>query len=90
VELIGARRPESFLDLLAGLRFVAAARTDGDALVIEVNDPRGDNPELVRALVEAGARIVHVTEEAISLEQVYLDLVGESGERDADRAGAAA
>ena len=61
-----------------------------DALLVEVGDPRGDNPELVRALVEAGARIVHLTEEAISLEQVYLDLVGETGERDADGSGAVA
>lgn len=90
VELVGARRPNSFLDLLAGLPFVAAARADGDALLVEVGDPRGDNPELVRALVEAGARIVHLTEDAISLEQVYLDLVGEAGERDADRARAVA
>jgi ABC-2 type transport system ATP-binding protein len=90
VELVGARRPESFLDLLAGLPFVVGARGDGDALLVEVGDPRGDNPELVRALVEAGARIVHLTEEAISLEQVYLDLVGETGERDADLAGAVA
>ena len=90
VELVGARRPDSFLDLLAGLSFVTAARADGDALVVEVGDPRGDNPELVRALVEAGARIVHLTEEAVSLEQVYLDLVGETGERDAQLAGAVA
>ena len=90
VELVGARRPDSFLDLLAGLHFVVGARADGDALLVEVGDPRGDNPELVRALVEAGARIVHLTEEAISLEQVYLDLVGETGERDADLAGAVA
>ena len=90
VELVGARRPDSFLDLLAGLGFVVGARADGDALFVEVGDPRGDNPELVRALVEAGARVVHVTEESISLERVYLDLVGETGERDADRAGAVA
>ncbi len=90
VELVGARRPDSFLDLLAGLQFVVGARADGDALLVEVGDPRGDNPELVRALVEAGARIVHLTEQAISLEQAYLDLVGETGERDADRAGAVA
>ena len=90
VELVGARRPESFLDLLAGMGFVIGARADGDALLVEVGDPRGDNPELVRALVDAGARIVHVTEQAISLEQVYLDLVGETGERDGDLAGAAA
>jgi ABC-2 type transport system ATP-binding protein len=90
VELVGARRPDSFLDLLADLPFVVGARADGDALMVEVGDPRGDNPELVRALVEAGARIVHLTEEAISLERVYLDLVGETGERDTDMAGAVA
>ena len=34
-------------------------------------------------LVDAGARIVGVREDAVSLEQVYLDLVGEAGVRDA-------
>lgn len=83
VELVGARRPPSFLDLLGTLPFVAGARADDGALLVEVEDPRGDNPELVRALVEAGARIVAVHEEAASLEQVYLDLVGEAAVRDA-------
>jgi ABC-2 type transport system ATP-binding protein len=82
VELVGARRPESFLDLLGALPFVAGARAADGILHVEVNDPRGDNPELVRALVEAGARIVGVREEAATLEQVYLDLVGEVGVRD--------
>jgi ABC-2 type transport system ATP-binding protein len=82
VELVGARRPNSFLDLLAGLPFVQAARADDGALVIEVRDPRGDNPELVGALVAAGARIVGVREQSATLEQVYLDLVGEVAERD--------
>ncbi|HVM25477.1 MAG TPA: ABC transporter ATP-binding protein [Candidatus Limnocylindrales bacterium] len=86
VDLVGARRPSSFLDLLAGLPFVAGARADDGSLVVEVREPRGDNPELVRALVDAGARIVAVHEEAATLEQVYLDLVGEAGERDADAA----
>ncbi len=86
VELVGARRPSSFLDLLADLPFVAGARADDGSLVVEVSDPRGDNPELVRALVEAGARITGVREESATLEQVYLDLVGEAGERDAARA----
>jgi ABC-2 type transport system ATP-binding protein len=83
VELVGARRAESFLDLMSTLPFVAAARASDGSLVVEVDDPRGDNPELVRALVGAGARIVAVHEEAVTLEQVYLDLVGEVGERDA-------
>jgi ABC-2 type transport system ATP-binding protein len=83
VELVGARRPSSFLDMLADLPFVEAARAEDGELLVEVRDPRGDNPELVRALVDAGARIVGVREEAATLEQVYLDLVGEAGERDA-------
>ena len=82
VELVGARRPESFLDMLSDLPFVEAARVTDGALTVEVGDPRGDNPELVRTLVEAGARIVAVREEAITLEQVYLDMVGEAGVRD--------
>jgi len=89
VELVGARQPASFLDLLGTLPFVAAARALDGSLLVEVADPRGDNPELVRALVDAGARIVHVTEEAATLEQVYLDLVGEAGERDAGSGSAA-
>ena len=82
VELVGARRANSFLGLLADLPFVEGARAQDGALVVEVRDPRGDNPDLVQALVEAGARIVGVHEEAASLEQVYLDLVGEAGARD--------
>ena len=88
VDLVGARRPRSFLDMLADLPFVQAAQASDGALTVEVGDPRGDNPELVRALVDAGARIVSVTEEVATLEQVYLDLVGEAGDaRRADRGG---
>ncbi|MDQ4034802.1 MAG: ABC transporter ATP-binding protein [Chloroflexota bacterium] len=82
VDLVGARRPQSFLDMLAELPFVDGAQASDGALLVEVRDPRGDNPELVRALVEAGARIMAVNEEVATLEQVYLDLVGEAATRD--------
>ena len=87
IDLAGARRPGSFLDLLGQLPFVEAAHDEDGALVVEVRDPRTDNPDLVRVLVEAGARIIGVHEQAATLERVYLDLVGEVGERDADAAG---
>ena len=87
VDLVGARRPLSFLHLLSTLPFVAGARADDGALLVELGDPRGDNPELVRALVDAGARIVGVREEALTLERVYLDLVGEAAVRDSDDGG---
>jgi len=84
VELVGARRPPSFLNMLSDLPFVVGARAVDGALLVEVGDARGDNPELVRALVDAGARIVGVREESLTLEQVYLDMVGEVAVRDAD------
>jgi hypothetical protein len=74
--------------MLSGLPYVEAARAEDGALLVEVGDPRGDNPELVRALVDAGARIVGVREEAVTLEQVYLDMVGEAAVRDRDSVGA--
>ncbi|MEO8510075.1 MAG: ABC transporter ATP-binding protein [Chloroflexota bacterium] len=75
IELAGARPPESFIAVIADLPFVAGCRTEAGALLVEVRDPRGDNPDLVAALVGAGARISAVHEEAASLEEVYLDFV---------------
>lgn len=75
IELGGARPPESFMGVVADLPFVAGCRTEHGALLVEVRDPRGDNPDLVAALVQAGARITAVHEEAASLEEVYLDFV---------------
>jgi ABC-2 type transport system ATP-binding protein len=75
IELAGARAPESFIGLIADLPFVAGCRTEASALLVEVSDPRGDNPDLVKALVDAGARITAVHEEAASLEEAYLDFV---------------
>ncbi len=76
VELVGPRGPESFLETVARLPFVAGARAEARTLLVEVEDPRGENPEIVRALVADGARIVAVREEAASLEEVYLRMVG--------------
>jgi ABC-2 type transport system ATP-binding protein len=90
VELGGARDAASFLTTLADLPFVLGAQAADHVLMVEVRDPAGDNPDLVNALVRDGARIVAVREESASLEDVYLALVGEAGERDAERPPAAA
>ena len=85
VELVGARGPESFLETVARLPIVAGARADGRTLLVEVGDPRGDNPEVIRALVADGARILAVREEAASLEEVYLGMVGSAPSVDVGR-----
>jgi ABC-2 type transport system ATP-binding protein len=83
VELNGARGPESFMDVLAGLPFVLGAQhRDSRSLLVELGEPHTETPDLVAALVGAGARITGVQEEAATLEEVYLRLVGEVGERD--------
>ncbi len=85
IELNGARGPESFVDLMAGLPFVTGAQAQPGALLIELSDPAHETPDLVNSLVGAGARITSVREESATLEEVYLQLVGEIGERDVDR-----
>ncbi|MBA3586221.1 MAG: ABC transporter ATP-binding protein [Chloroflexi bacterium] len=82
VDLVGARGPSSFLDMLAELPFVDGAQVVDGSLLVEVRDPRGDTPDLAGALVNAGARITGIAEEAATLEQVYLNLVGEAATRD--------
>jgi ABC-2 type transport system ATP-binding protein len=87
VELNGARGPASFIDLLAGLPYVLGAMPHDEdrSLHVELGDPAGDTPDLVATLVGAGARIIGVREESATLEEVYLELVGEAGERDVPR-----
>ena len=85
VDLNGARGPESFLDRLAELPFVTGVKAADSTLVVELADPAHDTPDLVAALVGAGARVTAVAEDAPTLEEAYLSLVGEHGERDTDR-----
>jgi ABC-2 type transport system ATP-binding protein len=66
------------LDALAPLPFVMGAREFEGTLQVEVREPRRDNPELVATLVANGARIVGVREEAATLEDVYLRMVGQA------------
>ena len=85
VELNGARGPDSFIGRLADLPFVTGVQAKESVLVVELANPAHDTPDLVAALVNAGARITSVLEDAPTLEEAYLSLVGERGERDADR-----
>jgi ABC-2 type transport system ATP-binding protein len=85
VELNGARGPESFIGRLADLAYVSGVQARDNTLVVELADPPHETPDLVAELVGAGARITSVVEEAQTLEEAYLSLVGEIGERDSDR-----
>ena len=57
--------------------FDAHAVVEGAAIVVSLPQAERDTPELVRALVDAGARIVEVRPEMPDLEDVYLNLVAD-------------
>jgi len=60
---------------LRALAFVREVKVVENKLVVTLDDPEARNPDLVRALVQAGADVVYVGELRHSLEDVYLQLV---------------
>ncbi len=60
------------------LSSVKSVRQLDNKLVLDMNNPERDNPELVRTLVDAGGDIQYVTELKSTLEDVYLKLIREA------------
>ena len=59
------------------LPFVQDIREEGRQLILELTDSELNRPELVRAIVEAGGRVIGVSEKQYPLEEVYLRLIRE-------------
>ena len=57
---------------------VKYVKTSDNKLILDIDNPERDNPELVRAIVEAGGNIQYVTELRSTLEDVYLKLIREA------------
>jgi len=69
---------ESVVELVKGLPFVSNTETTGNEIIVELNDPENTRPELVRHIVEAGGKIMSVSEQQHSLEEIYLNLMNEN------------
>jgi len=59
------------------LPFVQEVKEEGSHLNIYIIDSERNRPELVRAIVEAGGKVITISEEQYTLEQVYLRLMEE-------------
>ena len=66
-----------FLPTVKKLSFVKNAKSIDNKLVLDIDNPEKDNPELVRVIVNAGGYIQYVTELRSTLEDVYLRLIKE-------------
>lgn len=60
------------------LRVVKNLRVSENRLILDVDNPERDNPEVVRAIVAAGGDVQFVTELRSTLEDVYLKLIREA------------
>ena len=61
------------------LDYVKDARALGNQLVVELVDAEHNRPELVKAIVGAGGRVLAVSDREHPLEEIYLKLVNEEG-----------
>jgi ABC-2 type transport system ATP-binding protein len=59
------------------LPFVQGVHEDGNQLILELADSERNRPEVVKAIVEAGGRVIAVSEKQYPLEEVYLRLMRE-------------
>jgi ABC-2 type transport system ATP-binding protein len=67
---------EGILAAVKSLAFVKNVALSNGTITLNVDAPEQDNPELVRALVKAGADVQFVTESSRSLEEVYFSVMG--------------
>jgi len=69
---------DSVLIAVKKLKTVKNLSTNENKLILDMDNPKKDNPQLVKTIVAAGGNIQYVTEEKSTLEDVYLKLVEEA------------
>jgi ABC-2 type transport system ATP-binding protein len=67
----------SITDAVEKLGSIKNVRVSDNKLILDIDDPEKDNPEVVNAIVGAGGSIQYVTELRSTLEDVYLKLIRE-------------
>jgi ABC-2 type transport system ATP-binding protein len=68
----------SITDAVEKLGSIKNVRVSDNKLILDIDDPEKDNPEVVNAIVGAGGSIQYVTELRSTLEDVYLKLIREA------------
>jgi ABC-2 type transport system ATP-binding protein len=69
---------DGVLAAVQNLGSVKNARASDNKLILDIDNPEKDNPEVIRTIVGAGGNIQYVTELRSTLEDVYLKLIREA------------
>ena len=77
----------SIVESVKRLSFVKDFKEEGEQLILGLIEPDRNRPELVKAVVDAGGRVLAVTEREHPLEEIYLKLIHEEEQHEpqADR-----
>lgn len=67
---------EKSLDVITSTGLVKSASIKSKQVIFEVEDADIKNPQIVRALVEAGHQVIELREQVPDLEAVYLKVIG--------------
>jgi len=70
------------MEIVKRLPFVQDVREEGSQLILELTDSERNRPELVKAIVEVGGRVIAVSEKQYPLEEVYLRLIHEENQNE--------
>lgn len=66
-----------YAEVVTAVDGIREVETHDNTILFNTDDPERNNPEVIRRLVEAGAAIQFVGEHKYSLEEVYMQLIGE-------------
>jgi ABC-2 type transport system ATP-binding protein len=72
-----AKAKDAFVSALRQKQFVHEANLVENKIVVKLDDPETHNPELIKVLMDLGAEVQFVGELRQSLEDVYLQLLGQ-------------
>ena len=75
------RITDAILVSVRNLGSIKNVRTIENKLVLDIDNPEKDNPDVVRAIVAAGGNVQYVTELKSTLEDVYLKLIREASQK---------
>jgi ABC-2 type transport system ATP-binding protein len=74
--------PDTVVRAVKKLSFVHEMRATDNQICVELTEPEYNRPELVKAVVDAGGRILEVFENKQPLEEIYLKLIREESEHE--------
>ncbi|MEM2905265.1 MAG: ATP-binding cassette domain-containing protein [Candidatus Bathyarchaeia archaeon] len=77
-KLVLAKRNEAVLHAIDATGLCERLEGRGETILFSVTSPERDNPLIVDAVVSAGGRIMSLAEVKMSLEDIYLRIIGES------------